>query len=102
MLAPSNLQRTKRTIFIVAVVFIAIFTAITLFAIFNNPKKTSNTLATGQFAKNLPYITKDYSITYSKEKDQYYVNLLKPPYEINRQKALDWIKSQEVDPETLK
>lgn len=50
---------------------------------------------------NLPHLTSDYSIVYSQDKDQIYINVLKPPYEENRQKALKWIRDQGVDPTKL-
>ena len=101
MLQTFNLQKTKKIVKI-GTLFIVIIIALLAIGLFtsnreNQPQKISRQ----DLILNLPYITKEFSVVYSSKRDQIYVNT-KAPYEQNRQKALEWIKSQRVDPETLK
>lgn len=54
-----------------------------------------------EIISKLPYFSEGFSVTYSKSKDQLYVNVLKEPYEENRKKALDWLRSKGANPEKL-
>ena len=100
MLQTFNLQKTKKIVKI-GTLFIAIILALLVIGLFtlnreNQPQKISRQ----DLILNLPYITKEFSVVYSSKKDQIYVNT-KAPYEQNRQKALNWIKSQGADPQKL-
>lgn len=64
--------------------------------------KQKNTEPREEFIDKIPYIQQEFSISYSKEKDQIYVNVLKEPYEENRQRALKWIEDNGQNPNNLK
>jgi len=101
MLQTFNLQKTIKIVKI-GTLFIIIILALIVIGLFtSNRQNQPKNISRQDLILNLPYITKEFSVVYSSKKDQIYVNT-KAPYEQNRQKALDWIKSQGADPETLK
>lgn len=53
------------------------------------------------FISKLPYYQKEFTIVYSQKKDQIYVNILSQPYQENRAKADEWIRSQNIEPKSL-
>src|SRR3989344_4164125 len=103
MLAP-DLTKSRRYVLIGVVLIVIIFVLLIAFGLSqkSTPKQKEDKEITRQeLVLNLPYLTSDYSIVYSQNKDQIYINVLKPPYEENRQRALEWIKHQGADPAKL-
>ncbi|OGD84657.1 hypothetical protein A2696_01540 [Candidatus Curtissbacteria bacterium RIFCSPHIGHO2_01_FULL_41_13] len=95
-----NLEKSKKIVKIAIIfsIIVLVFLFIGIFTL-NKPSQPKE-ISRQDLILNLPYITEDYSISYSTKKDQIYVNV-KDPYEQNRQKALEWIKSQGADPSKL-
>lgn len=97
---PVNLKESKKFALMAAFIALLLLGLIAYGIIASG--RSSKALKTRQeLILNLPYLTADYSVVYSENKDQIYVNVLKPPYEENRQKALDWIRSQGANPTKL-
>ncbi len=106
----TELQKSKKYVLILALAVIGLLAlAITIIALW--PKSSSQSPSTTpkisrqEFIDNLsehPLLTRDYGVVYSKENGQIYISVINPPYEENYQKALDWIKSQGIDPASLK
>lgn len=90
-----TLEKSKRVFWVFAGVVVLIVVVI-VFSI------VSDRSARREFISKIPYYTTEFTIVYSKEKDQIYVNALKEPYEENRKKADDWIKSNGQNPQNLK
>jgi len=97
-----NLQKSKKYALIIVGVLLLSFIGLFIVGTFFSKKQEGPKQITKQeLSLRLPYITKEYSVVYSQDKNQIYVNVLNPPYEENRQKALKWIKKQGADPNKL-
>jgi Bacterial Ig-like domain len=54
--------------------------------------------AVENFSRTLPYDTNEFSISYIQATSVYVVYIKESPYDTNKQKSIDYIKSQSVDP----
>ena len=93
---PFSLAQSKKFIVLAFVLTIIFITLLIIWVLASGTFNQSKRLA-----RNLPYFTPEFTIVYSSEKDQIYVNVLKPPYEANRQKALTWLQTQGANPTKL-
>ena len=97
-----NLEKSKKYAIFAAILIFSILGLLLYGILTSKPKSTTpKELTRQQVILKLPYLTADFTIVYANEKDQIYVNVLKPPYDTNRQKALDWLISQGADPQKL-
>jgi hypothetical protein len=92
-----TLDKSKK-IFWLAAAFIVVTSAVLIISILATPSDDTRQ----EFISKIPHYTTQYTIVYSKEKDQIYVNILKEPYEENRKNADDWVKSNGQNPQDLK
>lgn len=97
-----TLVQSKKYFKISSIILVIFLIFLTVLIIRSIPKKNHSSEAQRQeLILNLPHITKDYSIVFAPNNDQIYVNIINPPYEQNREFAIEWIKSQGFDPEKL-
>jgi len=97
----SNLHKSRKLLqfgLVATFIFIAVLIIGIVITQFNKPKTKSR----NEIVLELPHITADYSIVYSDNKDQIYINVINPPYDENRKKAVDWLLSQGADLNSLK
>ncbi|SRR3990167_120282 len=97
---PANLKESKKYA-LVALGLIVLVLGLIAYGIITSRRSSQEAKTRQELILDLPYLTAEYSVVYSENKDQIYVNVLKPPYEENRAKALEWIKSQGADPNKL-
>lgn len=106
MLTTFSLKQSKKYAILIAAFFI-VATAASIIALVSQksqtetPQPSPQTVTKEQLITKLPYITSDFSVVYSEDQNQIYVNILKTPYEENRQKALDWLSQQGANPSSL-
>lgn len=91
---PTTLEKSKKLAKIIIILSLVIFLTLMAVLAITNSRKTKPEITRKELILDLPHITKDYSIVYSENKDQIYVNAINPPYQKNKQKALDWLKTQ--------
>lgn len=97
MLGTPSLQQSKKYALVIAIFGLLVFVALVIGIFVSKPKDIKRE----KLILKLPYYSQNYSIVYSDDKNQIYVNVINPPYEENRREALYWIKSQGADPTTL-
>ena len=97
---PANLKESKKYALIAAGIIVLVL-GLVVYGIITSKRSSQVAKTRQELILNLPYLTTDYSVVYSENKNQIYVNVIKPPYEENRAKALDWLKSQGADPNKL-
>ena len=97
-----DLAKSKKYFLLIVIPIIFIIIGILIVGIILQKKNSlPKKISQQELILELPYLTQDYSIVYSNNKNQIYINVFKPPYEENRLKALKWIKDQGVDPTKL-
>ena len=100
-----NLASSKKYIYIFLAVTTLIVTVLAILVITSRkPAQIQKTTITKEdfIQKALPYTSEQFGIIYNSKKQTLYVNVFKPPYEENRQKALEWVKNRGIDPAEFK
>lgn len=94
-----NLTSSKKLIpvFGFLLLFILITIAISILKSGNSQENKSTDRKSDISQVGLPYLTVDYSIVLSEETNQININIINPPYEQNRTKALEWLVSKGVN-----
>lgn len=97
--------------FLIGITTVIVIVSILIFLAFSQAFKKSpeekalNSQSFGDLLKNTSqnhsYVTKEFGVIYSKDNKTLFINIFKPPYDTNRQKALDWLKGQGAEPEKL-
>ena len=97
MLKTLSLQQSRKYVLIVAIFGLLVFVALVIGIFASKPKDIKRE----ELILKLPYYSQNFSIVYSGNKNQIYVNIINPPYEKNQQEALNWLKSQGANPTKL-
>lgn len=92
--------KNSKKIFWVITGFIILTITVLIISIILTGK--SNKASRQEFISKIPYYQQEFTISYSKNKDQIYINVIKEPYDLNKQKAEKWIKDNGQNPQQLK
>lgn len=94
-----TIKQSKKAFWVVTGVIFLVIVTLTIGVVSTTKNKQDERR---QFISKIPYAQEEFGFSYSKNKDQIYVNIFKEPYDENRQLAEKWIKDNGQNPENLK
>lgn len=101
----TDLSKLKKPT-LIAIIFVIIIILFVIGVLISGSSNSKNVKEQSEerlelIQEKIPYATQEFSVSYSEKKDQIYINALKPPYEENQEKAVNWLKQNGYKPENL-